>query len=30
LSILLCSFVLFIQKVTTERRSVVTWYCLLY
>jgi hypothetical protein len=24
LSILLCSFVLFIQKVTTERRSVVT------
>ena len=30
LSILLCSFVLFIQKVTTERRSVVTLDCLLY
>ena len=30
LSILLCSFVLFIQKVTTERRSAVTLDCLLY
>ena len=30
LSILLCSFVLLIQKVTTERRSAVTLDCLLY
>ena len=30
LSILLCYFVLLIQKVTTERRSVVTLDCLLY
>ena len=30
LSILLCSFVLLIQKVTAERRSVVTLDCLLY
>ena len=30
LSILLCSFVLLIQKVTVERRSAVTLDCLLY
>ena len=30
LSILLCSFVILIQKVTTERRSVITLNCLLY
>ena len=30
LSILLCSFVLLIKKVTTERRSAVTLDCLLY